>query len=82
MAYKQSPINFGKGTGSSPLNKNIDPPKPAVNKPRGLKKGESDAAYQAYLKKWREDAKKKNTPKPSPSTHSGSSSILGRPFGG
>ena len=54
MAYTQSPINFGVGTGSSPLNKNIDPPKPAVNKPRPQKEGESDAAYQAYLKKWRE----------------------------
>lgn len=25
MAYKQSPMNFGVGTGSSPLNKNGDP---------------------------------------------------------
>jgi hypothetical protein len=27
MAYTQSPINFGVGTGSSPLNKNGDPKK-------------------------------------------------------
>ena len=27
MAYLQSPINFGAGTGSSPLNKNGDPKK-------------------------------------------------------
>tara|TARA_R110002012_G_C11351580_1_gene579659 strand:+ start:352 stop:588 length:237 start_codon:yes stop_codon:yes gene_type:complete len=45
---------------STPMKKNIDPPKPMVNKPRAKKDGESDAAYQAYLNKWKENAKRKD----------------------
>ena len=55
MAYSQSPINFGVGTGSSPLNKNGDP----VDKNWTGEEEPGSAEELAAFKKDRKDALKK-----------------------
>ena len=87
MAYSKQRGKFS-GFGNGPT----DPPKkksaasnakPAVNRPRAQKAGESDAAYKLYVKGWRESNYKPQPitpPKLGRGTSSGSSELGGSSF--